>query len=171
MKKAASIFLRADMNLQDVRLLIHWMENPAVTRYLNEDPDIVSGLRQLADMVPEPMLTCHFNRIGRFFMACTREGEPVGFVKLREQGGGTHEIVYAIGDEQLWGRGYGTGAVRSALAEAFLQRRARRVIARIYPENLRSVRSVAACGFRCMETGRLHRYEITMQDYLTRNSP
>ena len=47
MKKAASIFLRADMNLQDVRLLIHWMENPAVTRYLNEDPDIVSGLRQL----------------------------------------------------------------------------------------------------------------------------
>ena len=52
MKKAASIFLRADMNLQDVRLLIHWMENPAVTRYLNEAPDIVSGLRQLADMVP-----------------------------------------------------------------------------------------------------------------------
>ena len=101
MKKAASIFLRADMNLQDVRLLIHWMENPAVTRYLNEDPDIVSGLRQLADMVPKPMLTCHFNRIGRFFMACTREGESVGFVKLREQGGGTHEIVYAIGDEQL----------------------------------------------------------------------
>ena len=101
MKKAASIFLRADMNLQDVRLLIHWMENPAVTRYLNDYPDIVSGLRQLADMVPEPMLTCHFNRIGRFFMACTREGEPVGFVKFREQGGGTHEIVYAIGDEQL----------------------------------------------------------------------
>ena len=85
------------MNLQDVRLLIHWMENPAVTRYLNEDPDIVSGLRQLADMVPEPMLTCHFNRIGRFFMACTREGEPVGFVKLREQGGAPMKLFMPSG--------------------------------------------------------------------------
>lgn len=167
MKKAASIFLRADMNLQDVRLLIHWMENPAVTQYLNEDPAVVFQLRQMADTVPEPMLTYHFNRKGRFFMVCTQEGETVGFVKLREQETGTHEVVYAIGDENLWGRGYGTGAVRSALAAAFLERRARKVVARIYPENRRSVRSVSRCGFRCAERGmRLHRYEITIEDYL-----
>ena len=120
-------------------------------------------------MVPEPMLTYHFNRAGRFFMACTQEGETVGFVKLREQGNGVHEMVYAIGDEMLWGRGYGTDAVRSALAAAFLEHRARKVIARIYPENRRSVRSVSRCGFRCAEEGtRLHRYEITMADYLNR---
>ena len=102
-------------------------------------------------------------------MACTREGEAIGFVKLREQMTGTYEIVYAIGDEALWGRGYGTDAVRSALATAFLKWRAVKVIAKIYPENLRSVRSVGACGFRCAERGeRLHRFEITMKEYLNR---
>lgn len=102
-------------------------------------------------------------------MACTREGEAIGFVKLREQMTGTYEIVYAIGDEALWGQGYGTDAVRSALATAFLKWRAGKVIAKIYPENLRSVRSASACGFHCAERGeRLHRFEITMKEYLNR---
>ena len=136
-----------------------------MTRDLNEDPEIVFQMRRLADAAPAPLLTCYFNRMGRFFMACTQAGEPVGFVKLR----GIHEVVCAIGDEALWGRGYGTGTVRSALAEAFLKHRARKVIARIYPENLRSVRSVSRCGFQCAERGaRLHRYEITMSNYLNR---
>ena len=167
MKKAASIFLRANMTQRDVRLLLQWMENPAVTQYLNEDSTVTTHLRQMECSVPEPMLTYHFNRKGRFFMVCTKEGETVGFVKLREQEIGTHEVVYAIGDENLWGHGYGTGAVRSALAAAFLERRARKVVARIYPENRRSVRPVSRCGFRCAERGmRLHRYEITIEDYL-----
>ncbi|MEI3330581.1 MAG: GNAT family N-acetyltransferase [Oscillospiraceae bacterium] len=169
MKKAASIFLRANMTQRDVRLLLQWMENPAVTQYLNEDSTVTTHLRQMECSVPEPMLTYHFNRRSRFFMACTREGEAIGFVKLREQMTGTYEIVYAIGDEALWGQGYGTDAVRSALATAFLKWRAGKVIAKIYPENLRSVRSVGACGFRCAERGeRLHRFEITMKEYLNR---
>ena len=169
MKKAASIFLRTELNCSDVKLLIRWMENPAVTRYLNEDPAIAASLRQMQSTVPEPMLTYHFNRMGRFFMACTPAGDTVGFVKLRHWNGGIYEIVYAVGDEALWGRGYGTGAVHSALAAAFLEWRARKVVAKIHPENRRSIRSVCACGFRCAEEGsRLHRYEITMQEYLAR---
>ena len=101
MKKAASIFFRANMTQRDVRLLLQWMENPAVTQYLNEDSTVTTHLRQMECSVPEPMLTYHFNRRSRFFMACTREGEAIGFVKLREQMAGTYEIVYAIGDEAL----------------------------------------------------------------------
>jgi len=41
MKKAASVFLRADITLRDVDRMIRWMENPNVTRFLNEDADIV----------------------------------------------------------------------------------------------------------------------------------
>lgn len=37
MKKAASIFLRAEIEMNDIELLIRWMKNPNVTRYLNED--------------------------------------------------------------------------------------------------------------------------------------
>ena len=40
MKKAASIFLRAEIEMNDIELLIRWMKNPNVTRYLNEDPNV-----------------------------------------------------------------------------------------------------------------------------------
>lgn len=39
MKKAASIFLRAEIEMNDIELLIRWMKNPNVTQYLNEDPN------------------------------------------------------------------------------------------------------------------------------------
>ena len=39
MKKAASIFLRAEIEMNDIELLIRWMKNPNVTRYLNGDPN------------------------------------------------------------------------------------------------------------------------------------
>ena len=39
MKKAASIFLRAEIEMNDIELLIRWMKNPNITRYLNEDPN------------------------------------------------------------------------------------------------------------------------------------
>ena len=37
MKKAASIFLRADIGPADVRDLANWMGDREVTRYLNEE--------------------------------------------------------------------------------------------------------------------------------------
>ena len=84
MKKAASVFLRTEMTLRD-----------------------------LAGKIPAPLLALRFNQEGRFFLVCEKDGEAIGFVKLRPlQSRGTHEIVYAIGEESLWGRGYGKGAVR-----------------------------------------------------------
>ena len=37
MDKAASVFLRADIQPDDVSHLIRWLRNRNVTRYLNED--------------------------------------------------------------------------------------------------------------------------------------
>ena len=83
MKKAASIFLRAEITPQDVQLLIRWMENPDVTRYLNEQTNITHSLRRLLSEVPAPMLTFQFNRAGRFFLVCRPGGDAIGFVKLQ----------------------------------------------------------------------------------------
>lgn len=108
MKKAASIFLRAEIEPRDIELLIRWMENPHITQYLNEEPSVIRSLRQLLLTVPSPMLTFHFNRLGRFFLICRSNGNTIGFVKLRELSErGSYEIVYAIGEESLWGHGYG----------------------------------------------------------------
>ena len=156
------------MTLRDVELLSQWMENPNITRYLNEMPGASDSLRDLAGKISAPLLALRFNQEGRFFLVCEKDGEAIGFVKLRPlQSRGMHEIVYAIGEESLWGRGYGKGAVRSALSAAFLDSRAERVIARIDPENTRSIRSVCTCGFsRCGKEGKLRLYGLTQERYL-----
>lgn len=142
MKKAASVFLRTEMTLRDVELLSQWMENPIITRYLNEMPGVSDSLRDLAGKIPAPLLALRFNQEGRFFLVCEKDGEAIGFVKLRPlQSRGTHEIVYAIGEESLWGRGYGKGAVRSVLSAAFLDS-------------------------RCGKEGKLHLYDLTQERYL-----
>ena len=91
----------------------------------------------------------------------------MGFVRLsplREPG--TYEIVYVIGEEALWGRGLGEGAIRAALSEAFLTLDIQTLVAKIMPRNRRSVRSVTACGFTqsSLSDGLLH-YTITQDAY------
>jgi RimJ/RimL family protein N-acetyltransferase len=167
MKKAASIFLRADMNPQDVVNISFWLENRDVTRYLNETAS-PEALRRLAETTPAPLLTCRFNQYGKFFLVCG-DRDPIGFVKLREQGGasGCCEVVVAIGDERLWGNGYGTDAMRAAQTHAFFERRVKKMIAKIYHGNVRSERMVRCCGFREEERlEKLSRYSITFDEYV-----
>lgn len=168
MKKAASVYLRADIFQEDVKLLALWLQNRRVTQYLNEDAMVVGDLHRMLEEVPAPMLRCQFNRQGRFFMVCAEGIGPIGFVKLREQTvHGCYEIVFAIGDERLWGNGYGVRAVQAALSQAFLEWRAKYVTAKIYHGNARSVATVCRCGFR--ETKRLEKlsdFGLSSEGYL-----
>lgn len=138
MKKAASAFLRMEICHADITRMIRWMRNPNVTKYLNEAPDVARSLEELVRSVPEPMYQYHLCRTGHFFMVCHQENESVGFVKL----------------------------LPTAMEGAFLHLRADRVVAKVMPQNLRSIRCVRACGFQQMaEMPRLIRFEITFDAY------
>lgn len=138
MKKAASAFLRMEICHADITRMIRWMRNPNVTKYLNEAPDVAQSLEQLVWSVPEPMYQYHLCRTGHFFMVCHQENESVGFVKL----------------------------LPTATEGAYLHLRADRVVAKVMPQNLRSIRCVRACGFQQMaEMPRLVRFEITFDAY------
>lgn len=138
MKKAASAFLRMEICHADITRMIRWMRNPNVTKYLNEAPDVARSLEQLVQSVPEPMYQYHLCRTGHFFMVCHQENESVGFVKL----------------------------LPTATEGAYLHLRADRVVAKVMPQNLRSIRCVRACGFQQMaEMPRLVRFEITFDAY------
>ena len=138
MKKAASAFLRMEICHADITRMIRWMRNPNVTKYLNEAPDVAQSLEQLVRSVPEPMYQYHLCRTGHFFMVCHQENESVGFVKL----------------------------LPTATEGADLHLRADRVVAKVMPQNLRSIRCVRACGFQQMaEMPRLVRFEITFDAY------
>ena len=122
----------------DITRMIRWMRNPNMTKYLNEAPDVAQSLEQLVRSVPEPMYQYHLCRTGHFFMVCHQENESVGFVKL----------------------------LPTATEGAYLHLRADRVVAKVMPQNLRSIRCVRACGFQQMaEMPRLVRFEITFDAY------
>ena len=167
MMKAASVFLRAEIFRRDVARMILWMENPHVVRYLNEEHHVVQSLRTLMMTTPEPLLALQLNRTGRFLLICGKDDRAIGFGKLKPLRPGSYEIVFVIGEEGLWGHGYGRGAIEAALSMAFLEWRADEIIARIDPQNLRSIRAAGACGLTCAEdTGRLHTYAVTFDGYL-----
>lgn len=138
MKKAASAFLRMEICHADITRMIRWMRNPNVTKYLNEAPDVAQSLEELVRSVPERMYQYHLCRTGHFFMVCHQENESMGFVKL----------------------------LPTAMEGAYLHLRADRVVAKVMPQNLRSIRCARACGFQQMaEMPRLVRFEITFDAY------
>jgi len=174
MKKAASIFLRSEMTKQDVLCMSRWMQNPDVTRFLNEHASISGALRTLAETTPEPMLALRLNRDARFYIVSLRSGEPIGYVSLRPaREEGVREIVVVIGEESLWGHGCGAHAIRLALNECFLRRESqiRRVVATIHRENTRSVRLFTHAGFsRAEETGACFRFSLSREAFFSRGS-
>ena len=76
-------FLRSEMKKQDVLCMSRWMQNPDVTRFLNEHASISGVLNTLAEITPEPMLALRLNRDARFYIVSLRSGEPIGYVSLR----------------------------------------------------------------------------------------
>lgn len=65
-------------------------------------------------------------------------------------------VGLAIGDRGLWGRGYGTEAMKLLLEFAFCEVNLRRVTLTVFEYNPRAVRSYERAGFR--HEGRLRNY-------------
>ncbi len=167
MRKAASVFLRAEIGQKDAVSLLGWLRNEDVTRFLNEDPAVCGELTALLERAPVELLACHLNSGGRFFLICTEEHGSIGFVRLQNLPHGEYEIVFAVGREELWGHGYGSQAVSAALSRMFFEHRAEKLTAKIRRENSRSVNTVRGCGFRRSgESPEYLHYSITMEQYL-----
>jgi regulator of nucleoside diphosphate kinase len=143
------VSLRPEITRTHAMILMDWLEDERVTRYLSDSRNVSRFIAQAVDRTPLPILTHLFNQGGRFFMVYDRHDQPVGFVRLIKSGPQC-EIVLAIGDLANWGRRLGRSAIREGLKLAFLEMRADSVVARIHPENVRSVKAFERCGFELM---------------------
>lgn len=163
-----SVCLRHEVNIKDIENLIAWLENGSVTKYLNERPDAARSLRELKSGADEGLFTCHLNRDGIFNLICERDtGDSIGFIRLQPLSSGEYEIVYAIGEEKLWGQGLGGMALDEALSRAFFDERAKSVVAHIHPDNKRSLGMMKRSGFREVKSGATSvSFALTMPEYL-----
>jgi regulator of nucleoside diphosphate kinase len=140
------VSLRPEITRTHALILMDWLEDERVTRYLSDSHSVSRFIAQAVDRAQMPILTHMFNQGGRFFMAYDRNDIPVGFVRLVKTGAEC-EIVLVIGDHDNWGRGLGASTIREGLKLAFLDMRAESVIAKIKPSNTRSLKGFERCGF------------------------
>lgn len=160
------VSLRPEITRTHAQILMDWLNDDRVTRYLSDSDDVSRLISQTVNRVQLPILTHLFNRGARFFMVYDRKDAPVGFVRLVKTGAEC-EVVLVIGDHENWGRKLGASAIREGLKLAFLDMRAERVIARIHPGNTRSMRGFERCGFRLdNETPNLSSLSMTAGRYL-----
>lgn len=167
------VSLCPEITRSDALTLMDWLEDECVTRHLSDSRHVSRSIEQAIGRVQLPILTHVFNQGGRFFMACDRDDVPVGFVRLVKTGPDC-EIVLAIGRRNSWGRRLGAGAVREGMKIAFLEMRAERLIARIHPDNARSLKLFQGCGFQLeSQTPAMKSFAMTAERYrrLLRASP
>jgi len=144
--KKPFVSLRPEITRSHALVLMDWLEDERVTRYLSDSRNVSRFIAEAIDRTQLPILTHLFNQGGRFFMVHDRDDRPVGFVRLVMTGRDC-EMVLIVGDHDNWGRRIGSSAIREGLKLAFLEMRATTVIARIHPDNRRSLRAFERCGF------------------------
>lgn len=167
MDKVLSVFLCPDIDAQTCYKLAGWLSDGAVVRYMNEDSGAGANIVRLVKEVPAPMLSFHFNRGGRFFIIKFR-AQSIGFVKLSNVADKEYEIVIAVGEKEMWGRGLGAAAVKEALKTAFFEWRSQTVHAKIHKNNTRSMRLFRRAGFlKTDEKGNYVLMRLSFEDYLS----
>ena len=160
------VSLCPEITRADALTLIDWLEDEAVTRHLSDSRHVSRFIEQMVGRVQLPILTHLFNQGGRFFMACDRHDRPVGFVRLVKSGTDC-EMVLVIGERDNWGRRLGASAIREGMKLAFFELRAERLIARIHPDNARSLKAFQRCGFVPDGQGAsTQRFVMTAERYL-----
>ena len=164
--KKPFVSLRPEITRSHAFMLMNWMEDDRITRYLSDSSSVSRFIAQAIDRAQMPIMTHLFNQGGRFFMAYDRDDRPVGFVRLVKTGADC-EIVLVVGDHENWGQGLGGRTIREGLKLAFLDMRAENVIAKIHPNNTRSLKGFERCGFRLVrETPTLNSLFLTAGRYL-----
>ncbi|NCT83389.1 MAG: GNAT family N-acetyltransferase [Comamonadaceae bacterium] len=157
------ISLCPEITRPDAFKLMDWLKDEDVTRYLSDSRDVSRFIEQVIERVNLPILTHLFNQGGRFFMACDRHDVPVGFVRLVKTGPDC-EMVLVIGNRDNWGRQLGASAIREAMKLAFFDMRADKLIAKIHPDNARSLKLFQRCGFQlASETPTLKTFAATLE--------
>lgn len=142
----SNVALSQEVYRADAEKICDWLNDDEITSYLNEDSNAQKKLMSVVNRINMPILTHLFNNNCRFFTIKNLYG-TIGFLRLVPKGSFV-EIVLAVGEKELWGKGIGHNAVVEALKVAFFEMRADNVIAKIKKVNKRSQNLFKGIGFK-----------------------
>ncbi len=166
---ASIIDLKQEVTRSDVQTIIKWMKNNEIMKYLNESVDIIHELQRAVERANMAIMTHLFNSSGSFYLIYSQHKdntEPVGFLKLVRKPKET-EMVIVIGDQNRWGKGLGKASIKKGLEIAFFQWRTSQVIAKINPNNIRSIKMFENLGFSLVnEYNNMKVYSLSLDNFI-----
>ena len=131
----------------DIPIFVRWLSDAETKRFLAlRAPFSLAMEEKWFDQQVE-----HQGRDRYHFVICLiDDGRPIGSADLREINleNGTADFGIAIGEKDMWGRGYGTEALEAICDFGFGQLRLERIELDVYAGNDRAQRSYAKAGFQ-----------------------
>ncbi|MFZ6026225.1 MAG: GNAT family N-acetyltransferase [Chloroflexota bacterium] len=125
-----------------------WARNSTYARLLDSDPSRLWSQKKTKEWF-EKDLEKEATEPG-FCIRTVADDKLIGFVSawgLNWQHGDTF-LGIGIGEEDFWGKGYGTEALRLFLGYVFREMNLRRVSLNVFGYNPRAIRSYEKCGFK-----------------------
>jgi len=125
-----------------------WGCNSTFTRLLDSEPSRLWSEKKIKDWIEKDLEKDPTEP--SFYIRTVAEDKVIGFIGawgLRWQHGDTFFGI-GIGEEQFWGKGYGTEALQLFLDYTFREMNLRRVSLNVFGYNPRAVRSYEKCGFK-----------------------
>lgn len=163
--EVSSINLSQEVYRSDAEKICNWLSDEEIISYLNEDANVKRNLINVINRVNMPILTHLFNNNCRFFTIKNMYG-TIGFLRLVPKSEFV-EVVIAVGEKDLWGKGIGHNAVVEALKVAFFDMRAEYVVAKIKKSNKRSQNLFKGLGFKQVkELEKEIEYHINMKSFI-----
>ena len=142
--RSERIYLRP-AERSDLPIFVRWFSDAEMGRHLAvRAPFSLAMEEKWFDQMVE-----HQGKDRYMFVICLLDGRPIGSTDLREinMEDGHAAFGIAIGEKELWGRGYGTEALRAICDFGFGQLRLERIELDVYAGNPRAQRSYEKAGF------------------------
>jgi len=139
------VWLRAPER-EDIGLFVRWFNDAETTHFLaSRAPMSVAAEERWFERMLERSGKGEF-----VFVICLLDGDrPIGTIGLHDidHVNGNAEFGIAIGEKELWGRGYGTDALNAIVDFGFGELRLHRIALECYAYNPRGRRSYEKAGF------------------------
>lgn len=130
---------------EDIKMLTEWDHDSEFQRLLSADVANRYSPQQVKEFFEKEISSMHF-----FIIQRLEDGRKIGMVDLSGFNWvvGNTWVGIGIGERELWGKGYGTDAMRIALRYSFEHLNLRRVSLSVFDFNQRGVASYLKAGFK-----------------------
>lgn len=128
----------------DFELLWQWLNNPEVMRYWGR-PGNTESMPEVARREQEQASRGN----SRKYIVQTKDGRPIGQIDYYDLDWQARSawVSIMIGDQNHWGGGYGSDAMRTLLRYLFRELALHRVTLTAHENNVRAIRSYEKNGF------------------------